>query len=111
MNKKHQYYKLSEDDILGIVSNYLSEQMNFGTFNSRITFVENENNEYRIIAAFGELEDESIDGIDFQELDKTLQFNGERSKMPQKFLFDSTNPEHRAKVQKLIAKLNIDLKE
>ena len=111
LNPKHQYFKLSEDDILGIVYDHLSQQVKFGTFNSRISFVENENNEYRIIAAFGELEDESIGKIDFQELDKTLQFNGERSTMPKQFLFDPTNPEHRAKVQRRIAELDADLKE
>ncbi|MFJ8264278.1 hypothetical protein ACIQ4I_20440 [Rummeliibacillus sp. NPDC094406] len=111
MNPKHQYFKLSEDDILGIISDYLSEQVNFGTFNSRIEFVENENNEYRIIAAYGEIDDESIDEIDFKVLDETLQFNGERSTMPKEFLIDITNAEHKAKIQKLIAKLDTELND
>ena len=111
MNPKHQYFKLSEDDILGIISDYLSEQVKFETYNSRLAFVENENNEYRIIAAYCELEDESIDEVDFEVLDKTLQFNGERSTMPKEFLMDPTNPEHKAKIQKLIAKLDKELNE
>ena len=55
MNAKRQYFKLNEDDILGIVSDYLSTQVDFETFKSRLAFVENEDNEYRIIAAYGEL--------------------------------------------------------
>ena len=111
MNAKHQYFKLTEDDILGIVSDYLSEQVTFQTFHSRLEFIENEENEIRIIAAYGEFDDESINEIDFEALDKILPFNGERSTMPKEFLIDPTNPEHKAKIQKLIAKLENELNE
>ena len=106
MNAKRQYFKLNEDDILGIVSDYLSTQVDFNTFNSRVSFVENEDNEYRIIAAYGELEDESIDEIDFEVLDKTLKFNSERSTMTKEFQRDVTNPEQKAILQRLITKLD-----
>ena len=78
MNAKHQYFKLNEDDILGIVSDYLSTQVDFDTFNSRLAFVENEDNEYRIIAAYVELEDESIDEIDLKStfVHKPADFQG-----------------------------------
>lgn len=111
MNAKRQYFKLNEDDILGIVSDYLSTQVDFETFKSRLAFVENEDNEYRIIAAYGELEDESIDEIDFEVLDKTLKFNGARSTMPKEFQIDVTNPEQRAILQRLTTKLNTESNE
>lgn len=79
MIAKRQYFKLSEDDILGIVSDYLSTQVDFGTFNSKISFIENEERQYRMIAVYGELEDDEIDTVDFEKLDKELDFNGERS--------------------------------
>ena len=75
MNGKRQYFKLNEEDILGIVLDYLNTKVDFATFNSRIAFVENEDNESRIIATYGELEDELINEIDFKALDKTLTFN------------------------------------
>lgn len=111
MNAKRQYFKLNEDDILGIVSDYLSTQVDFETFKSRLAFVENEDNEYRIIAAYGELEDESIDEIDFEVLDKTLKFNGERSTMPKEFQIEVTNPEKNAILQRLITTLDLESNE
>ncbi len=111
MNPKHQYFKLNEDDILSIISDYLNKQVKFETYNSRLAFVENENNEYRILAAYGELEDKSIDEIDFEVLDKILPFNGQRSTMPKEFLIDITNSEQKAMLQKLIAKLDTEPNE
>ena len=94
-------------------SNYLSTQVDFDTFNSRLSFVEKEENEYRIIAAYSELEDESIDEIDFVVLDKTLKFkfNSERSTMPKEFLIDVINPEQKAILQRLITKLDTESNE
>lgn len=98
MAAKRQYFKLSEDDVLGIVSDYLSTQVDFDTFNSKISFIDNEEQQYRMIAVYGELEDDEIDTVDFEKLDKELDFNGERSL--NKSGFDRNSPE----IKNMIAK-------
>lgn len=95
---KRQYFKLNEDDILGIVSDYLSTQVAFETFDSKLQFIENEQGDYRIIAAYGELEDEGIASLDFEKLDEELDFNGERSMM--KTGIDRNSPEVKQMIEK-----------
>ncbi|KOO51633.1 hypothetical protein [Viridibacillus arvi] len=104
-DKKHHYFKLNEDDILEIVCHHLADQEELGTYNSKLTFIDEGNDDLRIVAAFGELEDESITELDLFKLDKEIDYNGDHANIPEGCNLDPTNPETREKVKKLLDKI------
>lgn len=98
---KHHYFKLNADDILEIVCHHLADQEELGTYNSKLTFIDEGNDELRIVAAFGELEDESITELDLFKLDKEIDYNGDHANMPEECILDPNNPETREKLKKI----------
>lgn len=75
-NLKKVLIKYNEDDILEILTEYLAEENHFGTFSSRALLLGTPNKDLRLIAVIGELDDESVDNADLEEIDSIMDFNG-----------------------------------
>lgn len=73
---KRQYFKYNQDDILEILTEHLAETNGFDTFSSRATLIVDDDDNVRLVAAIGELDDEKIRNINLNELDETLEYNG-----------------------------------
>ena len=71
-----KYFKLNEDDILEIVSEYVAEKTGIKEFSSKSIAYGTPSKDLRIIVAVG---DSSLSHVDLEEVDKTLDFNGDHS--------------------------------
>ncbi len=110
MKKKSQaYFKLSADDVLSIVNDYLEEKISWGAYNSKLSFILDDDKDIRVIAAYGDMNDQSIDTINLEELDKEIDFNGEVSTLPDSFLLNPQDFQTREKVRKRIEELKKDI--
>ena len=102
---KHNYFKLNEDDILSIVKEYLFIQLNYNQSQGNMALVQSENNEIHIVAAFGEVNDDSIQNLDLKNLASTISLNGPISSLKDEFQFNLNSPEAKTALQKFIGKL------
>jgi len=73
---KRKVFKLNEDDILEILSEHLAEESGFDTFQSQAILLGTPGNDLRLVAVVGDLEDDEISGIDLEEMDIELNYNG-----------------------------------
>lgn len=69
-------FKYNEDDMLEILSEYLADANGFDTFSSRSILFGAPGKDLRLISVIGELGDNEILNLDFQELDRQMDFNG-----------------------------------
>ncbi len=68
--------KYNEDAILEILSEYLADANGFDTFSSRSILFGAPGKDLRLISVIGELGDNELLHLDFQELDRQMDFNG-----------------------------------
>lgn len=102
---KHNYFKLSDDDILSIVKEYLLTQLDYNQSQGNMALVQSENNEIHIVAAFGEVNDDSIQNLDLKNLASTISLNRPISSLKKEFQFNLNSPEAKTALQKFIGKL------
>lgn len=69
-------FKYNEDDILEILSEYLAEENDFNTFQSRELLLGTPDKDLRLIAVVSDLEDDDIAKLDLEDIDKKMDYNG-----------------------------------
>lgn len=69
-------FKYNEDDILEILTEYLAEQNDFGTFGAKAILFVTENEDLRAVVVISEFEDDSIHRVGIEQKDKKIHFNG-----------------------------------
>ena len=78
--KNKLYIKYNEDDILEIVTEYLSKEYGFEEFNSRAQLFGTPGKDIRVVAVIGDLKDDSVNDVDLNEIDLKTEYNGSHSK-------------------------------
>ena len=78
MNKKIKYIKLESDDILEIVLEYYQEQFDHSEC-ARGIILGTPDKDLRLIAVFGDIDNENIDNIDLEEVDKNMDYTGDHA--------------------------------
>lgn len=73
-----KFFKLNEDDILEIVSEYVAEKTGIKEFSSKSIALGTPLQDLRVIVA---VSNESLSDIDLLSVDKEIEFNGEHSKI------------------------------
>lgn len=73
---KIELYKLNQDDILEILTEYLAQLNGLDTFSSKAIIIGTPNKDLRVITAVGELEEENLYSLDLEEVDRKIDFNG-----------------------------------
>jgi hypothetical protein len=86
--KKQKIFKYNQDDILEILTEYLAEENGFNTFQSNAMSVGNVDEDLRLIAVIGDLEDDDISKLDLDEIDKSMDYNGFHSGLNENFYFN-----------------------
>lgn len=76
--KDVQLFKLNEDDILEIVSEYVAEKTGIKEFWSKSIALGTPAKDLRIIVA---VSSESLSHIDLVDVDKEIEYNGDHSKI------------------------------
>ena len=76
--KDIQLFKLNEDDILEIVSEYVAEKTGIKEFSTKSIALGAPSKDLRIIVA---VSTESLSDIDLQSVDNEMEYNGEHSKI------------------------------
>lgn len=76
--KDIQLFKLNEDDILEIVSEYVAQKTDIKEFSSKSIALGTPSKDLRIIVA---VSGESLSDIDLVSLDKEIEYNGEHSRI------------------------------
>lgn len=72
-----KYFKYNQDDILEILTEYIAKEHDYGTFYSKAELKGLVGKDLRFLMAVGTLdEDERVENVDLEQLDKTLDFNG-----------------------------------
>lgn len=104
-NFNHIYFKLNEEDILHIVKGYLLTQFDLEQSSGTLDFVQSENDDIQVVAAFGEISDDSIQDLNLQALANSINLNGPVSSLDESFLIDFNSPDMKQKLQKLLEKL------
>jgi hypothetical protein len=79
MKDKITKHKLNEDDVLEILTEYLAKESGYGTFNARAILLGTPCVDLRAIVIIGELEDESIDLMDLDKMDREIKYTGTHS--------------------------------
>ena len=103
MEKKRHYFKLNEDDILNIVNDYINSTMEDSTCQTRLQFLSDEG--HTIIAVTGELDDIALANLDLKEYAKTVEYNGEYSKLTSDYFIDLEKPNDAKQLIDLLARL------
>ncbi len=85
---KRKVYKYNQDDILEILTEHLAEKGGFNTFQSRAILLGSPDKNLRLITVVGELDDDDINDIDLDELDKSMDYNGTHSNLDERFYFN-----------------------
>lgn len=75
MLMKRTYYKLNEEDVMEIVSEYLAEQAGYKTFGTN-TRIFSDGESWNMVIAIGEADDMGIHRIDMEKLNSELEYNG-----------------------------------
>jgi hypothetical protein len=77
MNKENKkVFKYNEDDILEILLECLAKENEFELYSSKGLLLGTPGKDLRLVAVVGELEDESVDVLDLDEIDRNMDFNG-----------------------------------
>ena len=92
-------------DILHIVKGYLLTQLDLEQSSGTLDFVQSENGDIQVVAAFGEISDDSIQNLNLQALANKINWNGPVSSLDESFLIDFNSPKVKQKLQKLLEKL------
>lgn len=72
-----KYFKYNQDDILEILTEYIAKEHGYGTFYSKAELKGSVGNDLRLLMAVGTLdEDEIVEKVDLEQLDKKMDFNG-----------------------------------
>ncbi|QOR65954.1 hypothetical protein IM538_19445 [Cytobacillus suaedae] len=82
---KRKVYKYNQDDILEILTEHLAEEGGFETFQSKAIFLGTPGKDLRLITVVGELDDDDINEIDLDEIDKSMDYNGSHSDLDESF--------------------------
>lgn len=69
-------FKYNEDDILELLAERIAESNGYGTFRSRAILFGKSNDDLRLLCVVGNLDDDEVDNINLEELDKSMDFNG-----------------------------------
>ncbi|WP_413363465.1 hypothetical protein [Lysinibacillus sp. 3P01SB] len=99
------YNKIKEGDILSIVKDYLIEQKKIETAQVNLKLVTTPEGDSNLVAAVGKLEDNSIEQVDLQEIEKQINYNGPISSLDDSFLVNPSSSETKEFMQKLLEKL------
>ena len=84
---------------------YLLTQLDLEQSSGTLDFVQSENGDIQVVAAFGEISDDSIQNLNLQALANKINWNGPVSSLDESFLIDFNSPEMKQKLQKLLEKL------
>ncbi|MGF9977303.1 hypothetical protein [Viridibacillus arvi] len=76
IENKRKIFKYNEDDILEILSEYLSEENGFDTFYSRSIILGTPGKDLRLVAVIGDLDDINIAKLNLEEIEKESDYNG-----------------------------------
>ena len=76
--KDVQLFKLNEDDILEIVSEYVAKRTGIKEFSSKSIVLGNPSKDLRIIVA---VSNKSLSEINLLSVDKEIEYNGDHSKI------------------------------
>lgn len=72
-----KYFKYSQDDIIEILTEYIAKEHGYGTFYSKAELKGSVGKDLRLLMAVGTLdEDERVENVDLEQLDKNMDFNG-----------------------------------
>lgn len=105
MKNDVQFYKMSEEDILDIVNDYISQKTNHKTAQSKSILLGTPNNDLRVIAAVTPCTDGELDNLDLEKIDKELDFNGEYSNLDSSCIIDMTDIDTQSMIKNLLNKL------
>ena len=92
-------------DTLHIVKGYLLIQLDLEQSSGTLDFIQPENGDIQVVAAFGEISDDSIQNLNLQALANKTNWNGPVSSLDESFLIDFNSPEMKQKLQKLPRKI------
>lgn len=105
MKNDVQFYKLSEEDILDIINDYLSQKSNYKTLQSKLLVLGTPNKDLRVLAAITPRTEGELDNLDLVKIDEELEYNGEKSSLNHSSLIDMTDMETQAMIRNLLKKL------
>ena len=77
MENKH-FIKLDSDDIMEILLEYYQERFEEGDYAKGI-LLGSADKELRFVAVFGKAEDDEIQDIDLEQIDRQMDYNGEHA--------------------------------
>ncbi len=70
-------FKYNQDDILEILTEYIAKEHGYGIFYSKAELKGSIGKDFRLLMAVGALdEDETVENLDLEQLDKDMDFNG-----------------------------------
>lgn len=101
----HKYFKLSEEDILSIIKDYVIEQLGTDTSQVKLKLVAAPEGGVNLVAAVGNIEDDSLAQVDLQEIGNQIDYNGPVSSLSDSFLVNPGSSETKELIQKLLEKL------
>lgn len=78
MDKKIKYMKLDADDIMEILLEHYQRQFNDAEYASG-KFLGSPSDELRFVAVFGDYDDPNMHNVDFEKLDKNMDYNGDHA--------------------------------
>ena len=78
MNRKIEYIKLDVDDIMEILLEHYQQQFRDAEYATG-KFLGTPDNELRFIAMFGNYDDPNMHDVNFEKLDKRINYNGEHA--------------------------------
>lgn len=102
---KHNYFKLNEDDILHIVKDYLLSQLDLEQSQGNLGIVQAGDGAIHVVAAFGEVDDDSVEELDLPSLANEIALNGPISSLDDSFHMNLNSAEAKEQLQKLLEKL------
>ena len=73
-----KYIKLDADDIMEILLEFYQERFDHSECAKGI-FLGTPDNDLRFLAAFGNADEEEIDGVDLKTIDQEMDYNGDHS--------------------------------
>lgn len=75
-SKKRKIFKLNEDDILDIVTEYLAGEYSYDTYQSMALITGDPGENLRVVAVIGDFDDEEMNQLDLEKLDQKIDYNG-----------------------------------
>jgi hypothetical protein len=73
--QKRKIFKVSEDDIIEILTDHFAEEYGFETYQSVTLIKGTPEEDLRLIAVIGDYDDNEMDDLDLDKLDQKMDFN------------------------------------